>query len=263
MKKSKRAPSAPRVPREAPQGSGAASALVSDERVKTGVPGLDQMIDGGLERNSVVLVAGEAGTGKTTLALQFLYNGITNYDEPGLYITFEEQKGMLLKHMKNFGWNFDELEKQKKIKFLSYPPHEVDKFIAEGGVVEDMIRDLGVKRVVIDSVTSLLLLYENEYKRREAFIKTIEALRKWGCTTLLTSEGEGGAQHEARARFGIEFLADGFVMIHSIRRGDVRDLALEVVKLRGINHDRKLSPLKITPKGVSIFPTQPVFGDIK
>ncbi len=263
MKKEKRPRAAPRVPRDFETEAKKGAAVVSDDRVETGIPGLDQMMDGGLERNSVVLVAGEAGTGKTTLALQFLFNGITNYGEPGLYITFEEQKGMLLKHMGKFGWDFGELEKQKKIKFLSYPPHEVERFITEGGLIEDIIRDIGVKRIVIDSVTSLLLLYENEYKRREAFIKTIEALRKWGCTTLLTSEGESGAQHEAHARFGVEFLADGLIMIHSIRRGDVRDLALEVVKLRGINHDRKLSPLKITPKGVSVFPTQPVFGDIK
>ena len=259
MKKEKRAP---KIPKES-KGESKPAAEAGDERVKTGIPGLDQMVEGGLEKTSVVLVAGEAGTGKTTLALQFLYNGAVNFNEPGLYITFEEQKGMLLRHMNKFGWNFEELEKQKKIKFLSYPPHEVERFISEGGLIEDIIRDLGVKRLVIDSVTSLLLLYENEYKRREAFIKTMDALRKWGCTCLLTSEGEPGAGHEARTRFGIEFLADGLIMVHSIRRGDVRDLALEVVKLRGINHDRKLSPLKITPKGISVFPSQPVFGDLE
>ncbi|MEM4389631.1 MAG: ATPase domain-containing protein [Candidatus Micrarchaeia archaeon] len=232
-----------------------------EPRVATGIPGLDELIEGGFERHSVVLVAGEAGSGKSTFALQFLYNGATKFGEPGLYITFEEQKRAIFRHYLRFGWNFPELEKQKKISVAEYPPHEVDKFISEGGIIEDLIRDNDIQRVAIDSMTSFALLYENEYKRRSAFLKAMEQLRRWGCTTLLTSEAEATRAGELRVRFGMEFLTDGFIAIHTIRKGDVRDSALEVVKLRGTEHVKRLVPLKITKTGIVVYPNQPVFGE--
>jgi len=232
-----------------------------EPRVPTGIPGLDELIEGGFERGSVVLVAGEAGSGKSTFALQFLYNGATKFGEPGLYITFEEQKRAIFRHLLRFGWNLSELEKQKKLSIVEYPPHEVDKFISEGGIIEDLIKDNGIQRVVMDSMTSFALLYENEYKRRSAFLKAIDSLRRWGCTTLLTSEAEAVRAGELRVRFGMEFLSDGFIAIHTIRKGDVRDNALEVVKLRGTEHAKRLVPLKITKAGILLYPKQPVFGE--
>ncbi|RLG18679.1 hypothetical protein DRN67_03925 [Candidatus Micrarchaeota archaeon] len=228
------------------------------DRVETGIPGLDGMIGGGFEKKSVVIIAGDAGSGKTTFAMQFLYNGAKKFKENGLFITFEEEKESLFKHMLKYGWDFAELEEKGLVKILEYPPHEVDRFISEGGVIEDMIKENHVQRVVVDSITSLVLLHENEYKRRQAFLTTIEALKKWGCMALLTSEAKT-RQGEVRSRFGIEYLADGMLGIHVVRRGEERDYAFEIMKLRGIAHERKLCPLKITDKGIVLFPGQPVF----
>jgi len=234
----------------------------SQERVKTDIPGLDSMIGGGFERKSVVIVSGSAGAGKTILSLQFLYNGATKYDEPGLYITFEEQKESVFKHMLSFGWDFAELERQRKLVFLEYPPHEVDRFISEGAVIEDMVREFGIQRVVMDSITSFMLLYSEEYRRRQVFLKTMEILRKWGCTSLLTSEGIGTEDGEVKTRFGVEFLADGLLSIHVTKQGGVKELAIEVVKMRGTAHDMRLNLMKITPQGIEIYPSQHVFtGD--
>jgi circadian clock protein KaiC len=231
-----------------------------DEKVKTDIPGLDSMIDGGFERKSVIIVSGAAGSGKTILSLQFLYNGATKYNEPGLYVTFEEQKESVFKHMLSFGWDFAALERERKIVFLEYPPHEVDRFISEGAVIEDMVRDYKIQRVVMDSITSFMLLYSDEYRRRQVFLKTMEILRKWGCTTLLTSEGMGTEDGEVKTRFGVEFLADGLLSVHTIKKGGVKELALEVVKLRGAAHEMRMNLMKITPKGIEIYPSQPVFG---
>ncbi len=229
------------------------------DKLKTGIPGLDGMIEGGLERKSVVVLAGEAGSGKTTFAMQYLYSGAALYKEPGLYITFEEQKSSLFKHMARMGWDFEKLEKEKKIFVLEYPPHEVESFINEGNVVEDLIRENGIQRVVIDSVTSLLLLRGDEYKRRQALLKTIDSLRKWSATTIMLSEGlmKDGRM---KVRFGIEYLADGLVIIYNIRKGDTRELALEISKLRGTAHERKLCLMKITSKGIVLYPNQPVLS---
>ncbi|MFH1448780.1 MAG: ATPase domain-containing protein [Candidatus Micrarchaeota archaeon] len=229
------------------------------DKVKTGVPGFDSMIEGGFERKSVIVLAGEAGSGKTTFAMQYLYSGAALYKEPGLYITFEEQKSTLFKHMARMGWDFEKLVKEKKIFVLEYPPHEVESFINEGNVVEDLIRENGIQRVVIDSVTSLVLLRDEEYKRRQALLKTIDSLRKWGATTILLSEAvmESGRMN---VRFGIEYLADGLILIYNIRKGDVRDLALEISKMRGTAHERKLCLMKITSKGIVLYPNQSVLS---
>ncbi len=232
---------------------------VVQDKVKTGIPGLDDLIEGGLERKSVVVVAGEAGSGKTTFAMQYLYAGAALYNEPGLYITFEEQKSSLFRHMARMGWDFEKLEKEKKIVVLEYPPHEVESFINQGNVIEDIIRENGIQRVVIDSVTSLVLLREDEYKRRQALLKTIDSLRKWGATTIMLSEAEMKGSR-MRVRFGIEYLADGLILIYNLRKGDARELALEVSKLRGTAHERKLCLMKITSKGIVLYPNQTVLA---
>ena len=226
------------------------------DRTPTGIPGLDNMIQGGLESKSVQIVAGGPGTGKSLLGLQFLYEGITRENENGMYITFEEQKEVVYRHAKKFGWDFEELERQKRFIFLEYPPHEVERFISEGGVIEDMINEYGVKRIVMDSMTSFLMIYDNDYRRRQAFLKVMDTLRKWGCTTVLVSEGTINQNGEVHTPFDIEHLSDGLIVLHTIRRDDVVEIALEVVKMRGTAHERRATLLRFTEHGLTILPPQ-------
>lgn len=230
------------------------------ERVPTGINGLDEMMEGGFERGSVNVIAGESGTGKSIFALQFLYNGASKFGEKGLYITFEEKKTSIYKHMRRFGLNFDELEKQNKFFIYEYSPQEVDRFIKEGGAIEKIIREQKIKRVVLDSITSFAVLHETEATRREAIVKLLDILKKWGVTALLISEALSLDEHEIRARFGIEYLADSLLSIYSIRKGDVREMAIEIVKMRGTAHSKKLAPLKITKEGIVVYPEQPFFS---
>lgn len=231
------------------------------ERIPTGIPGLDGMMEGGLERGSVNLVAGEAGTGKSIVSLQYLYNGATQYNQNGLYITFEEKKSAVFRHMKRFGWDLQELEKNKKLFIYEYAPSEIDKFINEGGAIEDIIKRNKIERLVIDSITAFATLYENDYKRRTAIIKLLDIIRRWGCTTLLPSEATVSvALGEVRAKFGVEYLSDSLLAIYSVRKGDVREMAMEIIKMRGTDHAKKLAPLRITKEGITLFPDQPFFS---
>jgi len=232
----------------------------AEKPVRTGIAGLDRILGGGIEKSSVVVVTGGPGTGKSTVGLQFLYNGAKDYGENGMYITFEEQKATILRHAGKFGWDFTALENEKKLVFLEYPPHEVDRFLSEGGIIEDMIHEYGIKRIVIDSMTTFLALYDNEYRRRQAFLKLMETLRKWGCTAILTSEGEVTPDGEVHTHFGIEFLSDGLIVLRSIHRGDVVDIAMEVVKMRGIAYERRLVPVRFTAEGIAAYPAQHVFA---
>jgi len=225
---------------------------------QTGISGLDSVLGGGVEEGAVIIVTGGPGTGKSTVGLQFLYHGATECNENGMYITFEEQKETIRRHAAKFGWNFEQLEREKKLVFLEYPPHEVDRFLSEGGIIEDLINEYRVKRIVIDSMTTFLMLYEDDYRRRQAFLKMMETLRKWSCTAVLTCESDTAPDGELRTRFGIEFLSDGLLALHTIHRGDVIDIALEIVKMRGMGYEHKLMPVRFTPKGIAAYPSQHV-----
>ena len=232
-------------------------------RMPTGIPGFDGMVQGGLERGSINVLAGEAGTGKSIMSLQFLYNGVTKYNETSLYITFEEKKKPIMEHMKQFGWEIADLERKKRFFVFEYTPQEVERFIKDGGTIEKVIRDNGVDRLVFDSITSFAVLHETEQKRREAIVKLMDLLKRWGCTTILPSEAamlDSSGSGEVRAKFGIEYLADSLFSIYSVRKGDIREMALEVIKMRGTAHSKKLAPLKITNEGAVLYPDQPFFS---
>lgn len=233
----------------------------AEKPIHTGIAGLDAILRGGFEQGAVVVVTGGPGTGKSTVGLQFLYSGAHDYEENGMYITFEEQKETILRHAGKFGWDFAQLESEKKLVFMEYPPHEVDRFFSEGGIIEDMIREYNIKRIVIDSMTTFLMLYENDYRRRQAFLKMMETLRKWGCTAILTAEGEFTPEGEVHTHFGIEFLSDGLIALHAIHKGDTVGIAMEVVKMRGVAYERRLVPIRFTAGGITVSPAQHVLTE--
>ncbi len=118
------------------------------DRVRTGIEGLDQLLYGGFLRGDAILVAGAPGSGKTSLGMQFLYNGITQYQEPGLFITFEEFPQRIYRDARNFGWDFRELEEQGKLKVLFTSPEVLQQdIVRDHGLVNEMIAEIGAVRV--------------------------------------------------------------------------------------------------------------------
>ncbi len=159
------------------------------ERIPTGITGLDPLIEGGFEKDSTVLLVGSAGTGKTLFGLQFLYTGAKEHGEPGIFISFEENRASLYRHSTSFGWDFEALEKKGLFKVLQYKPHQVEKLMREGGgPIKDQIRAMGAKRLVIDSITSYGLLFKDDYQRREGILEFFNMLEKWQCTSMIISE---------------------------------------------------------------------------
>ena len=112
------------------------------ERVPTGVPGLDGMVEGGFKRNNTVLVVGGCGSGKSTLAMQYLYYGAL-HGEPGVYVTFEEDPEQVRENMSRHGWDLRSMEKSGKLKIIRVDPAEVVHLIEqEYGTIVDAINDL-------------------------------------------------------------------------------------------------------------------------
>lgn len=229
-------------------------------RVKSGVPGFDDLIEGGFPRGSIITVSGDTGTGKTTFGIQFLHAGATKHEENGLYISFDEKKRFMYRNMGRFGWDLQKLDKDKKIVFIEYPPFEVDQFLQQETVLRDLIDKVGIERLVVDSVMPLMLVHGSERERREGILKIVEKMKNWGCTTLLLCEGVETLSDEPKRNW-VEYLSDGLVCLYNIRRKNYRERAIEVVKLRGVMHETKISPMKIGDSGVEVFPGQQLFDE--
>ncbi|MBT4870141.1 MAG: hypothetical protein HON47_01040 [Candidatus Diapherotrites archaeon] len=229
-------------------------------RVKTGINGLDDLVDGGFERDSMVLVVGSAGTGKTLFSMQFLYEGVTKYNEPGILLSFEENEKSLYKHALQFGWDFKKIENENKFKMLSFKPHQITKILEEGGgQVRDALKEIGAKRIVIDSITAYGLLFSDEYKRREKMLEFFNLLRKWGITALVIVEDDPYEIEKEEGSIG--FISDAVVAMyynHDEEKG-LRIHSLEIVKMRGTKHTNKLCAINFEENGITVYPDVEVF----
>jgi circadian clock protein KaiC len=233
-------------------------APADEGRVSTGVPGLDGVMNGGFRRNTVNLIAGGPGSGKTIFGIQFLVDGIENHNETGVYISFEQTEEELLSDMKVFKWNLQDKIENKKMVILSYTPEQVEKVLkAGGGIIRDIIQNINARRVVLDSLTAFTLLYERLSEQRKACLSLFRAIKKWNCTALLIAEQEGTP--EVHTPSVEEFEVDGVVLLYNIRTGYIRQRALEVFKMRGARHPVNIFPLIIDDKGMKILPKKSVF----
>jgi KaiC/GvpD/RAD55 family RecA-like ATPase len=220
-------------------------------RVPSGISGLDKLIQGGFERNNSILLKGASGVGKTIFALQYLYEGAVEYGEPGLYISFGEFRDAIIQRGAIFGWDFEDLEKKEKFIFARYEPHEIKGIVSSGGgSLRDMIESHGIKRLVIDSLTAYMMLFENEYEANRSVLELFEMLHGMSCTTLVTSEDPITPTSAPTGRVG--FLTDGIIHLYNIRKGSKRARAFEVVKMRNTDHTTSLCKFEISGNGIVV-----------
>ncbi len=221
------------------------------ERMPTGIPNLDKLIEGGFEKNSTNLIVGGSGSGKSIFAVQFLIEGIKR-GENCLYITFEEKKEEFYENMLDFGWDLAKLEKQEKFMFVEYTPEKVRTMLEEGGgTIESIVLRKKIARIVIDSITSFELLFEEELEKREAALSLFDMLRRWNCTSLLTYEGEPSQEKKVSSRT-LEFESDSIILLYFVRIKEKRERYMEVLKMRGTKHSLEIFPVSIEKSGIVI-----------
>lgn len=225
------------------------------ERVKTGVPGLDQIMNGGIPKNQLMLLTGTSGTGKTILCSQYAYSGVQKYKENAVYLTFEEPSPMIRENMKKFGWDFAALEKAGKFEYIRFDPYRAEDILE---ALESSIRDIKAKRVVIDSVSALALHIRDHEELRRLIFNMSLMLSKINCTAIMVSEIVPGAT--GISRYGVEeFVSDSVVVMYYERHQSTFSRAIQVWKLRGSSHSQKLHPYMIRTKGISVSPDDEAF----
>ncbi|MCI0503674.1 hypothetical protein L0Y65_03095 [Candidatus Micrarchaeota archaeon] len=223
----------------------------SVERVPSGIQGLDSLIGGGFVKNSTNLIRGGSGSGKTIMCLQFLYQGIMKYDEPGVYLSFSESDGSIFQHGRHFAWDLEALAARNKFAVIRYQPHEIVKIIDEGGgVIRDMVESMGAKRLVVDSLTAYEMLFENQYRANESVLSLLEILRRWNTTSLVTCESPISLSKDGGGRLG--FLTDAILHLYYLRARAHRCRAIEIVKMRDTQHSDDVREFEISRNGIQI-----------
>jgi len=212
------------------------------ERIKFGVSGINELIAGGLTPSSLTLLTGTTGTGKTIMSSQFIYTGLKDFNQPGVYVSFEEPTKNIKETCLNFGWDFSPFEKKNKVTFVRYDPFHVEDIYE---LIETSVNKVNAERVVIDSISSLGMYIRDLPDIRRMVFNITLLLRKLGCTSILTSEIP--PMQESLSRFGVEeFVTDGIIVLYYTRRASQFSRSLTVWKMRGSTHSTKLHPYKIT-----------------
>ncbi len=224
----------------------------------TGVKGLDEVTEGGLPRGRSTLVCGGAGAGKTLLAMQFLVNGALQYDEPGVFMAFEEDAEELAQNVTSLGFDLNSLVRHHKLK-LDYV--QVDRSEIEEAGEYDLealfirlgyaIDSIGAKRVVLDTIEVLFAGLSNQDLVRAELRRLFRWLKDRGVTTIITAErGQG-----ALTRFGLEeYVADCVILLDHRVIEQISTRRLRVVKYRGSTHGTNEYPFLIGRDGFSVLP---------
>ncbi|MFH1447656.1 MAG: ATPase domain-containing protein [Candidatus Micrarchaeota archaeon] len=228
------------------------------EKIKSGLDGLDELLSGGIPHKHNVLICGGPGTGKTTLCMQFLYGG-AKLGEKGMFISLEEDPLAIVENIKStYSWEgFEEHIKNKDIVVASVEKFNFEHFM---DVVQDLVTDKGLKRVVIDSSTLLKIYFKEPLEFRKNLFNLVGFLKRFNCTTLITAEFP--SMERKGTLFELEhFVSDGIVFLYNLEKGNLRMRAIEVIKMRACDHMSKVVPFKMTKTGVVVFPKEQVFSE--
>ncbi|KON30685.1 hypothetical protein AC482_03290 [miscellaneous Crenarchaeota group-15 archaeon DG-45] len=204
---------------------------MSDNRARTGIEGLDEHLQGGFPKGSMILIAGNAGTGKTMLCGQFLHHGAAEGAENGLYVTFSEGRSNFLENMAKLGRGFLELEEQGRFDVLDLITVKEPGIDAVMEMITSHIDANGTERLVVDSFTAMANAFSTVIDARVMLHLLSKILRQTGCTTLLVTEIPTG---QGTIGMGIEeFVVDGIIILRRQLYDGYTIRNLEIAKMRG------------------------------
>jgi len=217
------------------------------ERIPSGIPGLDPLMEGGLIKGSTTLVSGSAGTGKTIFCTQFLLEGLKK-GETCMFITLEEKPQDIIDDVKRFGWDLQKYVDEKKLLLEFQDPFQITDITSP---LLDKIQQHKIQRVALDSTAVFELYYKDPAEIRKQLFKLLTGLKGIGVTSLLTSELP--EEYRTLGKFGVEeFVVDGVILLHYLGIGESSYSSLQIRKMRRTKHEKDIYPMEITDKGIVV-----------
>jgi len=225
---------------------------MSIQRIPTGIPKLDELIDGGFPSDSMILLVGHPGAGKTTFSGQFIYNGAIKYGARSVYASFAETKETYFRNMLKFGWDFERLERERRVVMLDLAVTREAGLQTNLNTIMETMTSLNANRLVIDSFSAISMALQESIDIRVMVHLLYKFLKKARCVAVLvldqpwgsTSIGEGIA----------EFLADGIIHLETYFDENNRlRRRLRILKMRGTNHTKTPHEYDITDDGFVIL----------
>jgi circadian clock protein KaiC len=237
---------------------------MSIQRCATGIAELDQILRGGIPEGNVVLLAGGSGMGKTTLAMEFLAHGAER-GENGLFLSVTEPVQMLERNAREYLFMQPKFLEEGRIRLVDFravmqrmgledgAAYTLDDARALVDALEAIVKQYGVRRLVIDSVTAICQRLETQERIRDFVFRLGLVLSGGHCTTLLTSETP--PRELQYSRFGVEeFIADGIIFLSEQERQSDLVRTLQVMKMRGTEHSRARFMMDLSEYGISLAP---------
>lgn len=222
------------------------------KRCPTGIYGLDELIEGGFPRGRTIIVSGTCGTGKSTFGVQFLYNGIVQYNEPGILVILEQDPAELKEDMLRYGFDIDKIEKEGGLEIMGAGIEEMSWEDLSVNI-PDRADAMGAKRLVIDSLTAIRFLTEEMGDKedvRKIIMSLSSAAKRSGLTTLMITEVPEGS--EMISMHGIEsHIADGVIMMSIHEAMDSRKMSIR--KMRGTRHSLTPQDMEFADDGIRIL----------
>ena len=241
--------------------------------LKTSISGFDELFtDGGIPRGNSILVAGGPGTGKSILCRQICYN-LVSHGKKCMYVSFEESKERIEKSMSSFGWDVKKYIDNGNFLIQKINPLDIlrMKFGGLGGSgsateVSYKIKPLVIPRdfhpdvIAVDSLSAIIAASVTKDKNYRVYLQQLfNFFEETGATSFLITETEPIPVRYSDT--GIEeFLADGIIVLYNIQKKDVRENAIEVLKMRYGKHEKKMVLMEITSKGIKVFPNKKVLA---
>jgi RecA-superfamily ATPases implicated in signal transduction len=216
--------------------------------INSGIVGFNDLLFGGFIKNSAILIEGVPGAGKTTMGLEFVYKGIIDMDEPGIVITFEEFPEQLYRDAANYGWDLRQLEEENLLRVICTSPEII--LDDTNGFLEEVVKEVSAKRLLLDSVTQLNLEFSNPSELRKAVYSLCSGFKRLGLTSILTKEVDNYGSKDSAFE---EYLVDTVIRLHFEESYRFRKRFVEVLKSRGQDFVSGKYPFKFGTNGIEII----------